>query len=87
MREDTTQWRKGGLRIDSVDLRPAKPIIAEIDAVVAEHYGFTDLPAPRLRQAGEELDFIIDCDINCRLGLSADEAGADSDEGERGSRR
>ena len=37
----------------------SKPIIDEIDRVLAEHYGFTD----------EELDFIINYDIKYRMGL------------------
>jgi len=36
----------------------AKPIIDEIDRVLAAHYGFTD----------EELDFIINYDIKYRMG-------------------
>ena len=36
----------------------SKPIIDEIDTVLAEHYGFTD----------EELDFIINYDIKYRMG-------------------
>ncbi|MFC1856870.1 Eco57I restriction-modification methylase domain-containing protein [Thermodesulfobacteriota bacterium] len=36
----------------------SKPIIDEIDTVLAEHYGFTDM----------ELDFIINYDIKYRLG-------------------
>ena len=39
----------------------AKPIIDKIDAVLAEHYGFTD----------EELDFIINYDIKYRMGREA----------------
>ena len=35
-----------------------KPIIDEIDKVLAKHYGFTD----------EELDFIINYDIKYRMG-------------------
>ena len=38
--------------------RLSKPIIDEIDRVLAEHYGFTD----------EELDFIINYDIKYRMG-------------------
>jgi hypothetical protein len=43
----------------------SKPIIDEIDTVLAEHYGFTE----------EELDFIINYDIKYRMGkeLEADE--------------
>ena len=36
----------------------SKPIIDEIDKVLANHYGFTD----------EELDFIINYDIKYRMG-------------------
>jgi hypothetical protein len=39
----------------------AKPIIDEIDCVLAQHYGFTD----------EELDFIINYDIKYRMGRDA----------------
>jgi hypothetical protein len=35
-----------------------KPIIIEVGRILAQHYGFTD----------EELDFIANCDIRCRLG-------------------
>ena len=36
----------------------SKPIIDEIDKLLASHYGFTE----------EELDFIINCDIKYRMG-------------------
>ncbi len=51
------------------EFRPSqsKPIIDEIDRVLAWHYGFTD----------EELDFIINYDIKYRMGRSDEE-----DEGE-----
>ena len=39
----------------------SKPIIDEIDRVLAQHYGFTD----------EELDFIVNYDIKYRLGRDA----------------
>jgi hypothetical protein len=54
----TTQWRKSGLLIDSVDAKRCKTIIDEIDRVLAQHYGFTE----------EELDFIINYDIKYRMG-------------------
>jgi hypothetical protein len=38
--------------------KKSKPIIDEIDKVLAKHYGFTD----------EELDFIINYDIKYRMG-------------------
>ena len=62
MIENTTQRRKSGLLIDSVDSRLTKPIIDEIDRVLARHYGFTD----------EELDFIINYDIKYRMGIGSD---------------
>jgi len=40
----------------------SKPIIDEIDRVLATHYGFTD----------EELDFIINYDIKYRMGIGGD---------------
>jgi hypothetical protein len=55
---NTSQWRKSGLLIDSVDFKPCKPIIDEIDRALAQHYGFT----------AEELDFIINYDIKYRMG-------------------
>jgi hypothetical protein len=46
--------------------RKSKPIIDEIDRVLAKHYGFTD----------EELDFIINYDIKYRMGGElVDDAG------------
>lgn len=39
-------------------MKKSKPIIDEIDTVLAKHYGFTD----------EELDFIINYDIKYRMG-------------------
>jgi hypothetical protein len=47
--------------------RKSKPIIDEIDRVLARHYGFTD----------EELDFIINYDIKYRMG---DDLGGDEGE-------
>ena len=41
------------------DVGKSKPIIDEIDKVLAKHYGFTD----------EELDFIINYDIKYRMGI------------------
>ena len=63
---NTTQWRKSGLLIDSIDAKPCKPTIDEIDSVLAQHYGFTE----------EELDFIINYDIKYRMGRAADDEGS-----------
>ena len=41
--------------------RHSKPILDEIDAVLAEHYDFTP----------EKLDFIINYDVKYRLGAGA----------------
>ena len=65
-RANTSQWRKSGLLIDSVDSKPCKPILDEIDTVLAAHYGFTN----------EELDFIVNYDIKYRLGRGGEEEEA-----------
>ena len=44
--------------------RLSKPIIDEIDKVLAKHYGFTE----------EELDFIINYDIKYRMGDELNES-------------
>lgn len=49
---------KGITEYDQFIPRLSKPIIDEIDTVLARHYGFTD----------EELDFIINYDIKYRMG-------------------
>ena len=61
--ESTTMVRAshritGTIAYEQFRPRTAKPIIDEIDRVLAEHYGFTD----------EELDFIINYDIKYRMG-------------------
>jgi hypothetical protein len=43
--------------------RLSKPIIDEIDKILAEHYGFTEA----------ELDFIINYDIKYRMGKELEE--------------
>jgi hypothetical protein len=48
----------GNVEYDNFYPRKSKPIIDEIDKVLAKHYGFTD----------EELDFIINYDIKYRMG-------------------
>ena len=50
----------GKVIYDEFNLKYSKPIIDEINCVLAQHYGFTD----------EELDFIINYDIKYRMGLS-----------------
>ena len=52
------QKTTGKTEIQLFYVKPVKPIIDEIDTVLAEHYGFT----------AEELDFIINYDIKYRMG-------------------
>jgi hypothetical protein len=52
----------GNVVYDEFDVKKSKPIIDEIDKVLAQHYGFTD----------EELDFIINYDIKYRMGKELD---------------
>ena len=51
-------YSSGRRRFQAFYPRKSKPIIDEIDKVLAVHYGFTD----------EELDFIINYDIKYRMG-------------------
>jgi len=56
------QKGKGTTQTQSFRINQSKPIIDEIDKVLAKHYGFTD----------EELDFIINYDIKYRMGSELD---------------
>jgi len=58
MRQNSQRITYGKAEVDQYDVAPCKPIIDEIDCVLAEHYNFTD----------EELDFIINYDIKYRMG-------------------
>lgn len=55
----------GRVEYDEFYMKLSKPIIDEIDKVLAKHYGFTD----------EELDFIINYDIKYRMGDELGEKG------------
>jgi hypothetical protein len=58
------RYKHDTLTVQCILPKYSKPIIDEIDRVLARHYGFTD----------EELDFIINYDIKYRMGRdSADE--------------
>ncbi len=60
----TNNYGKFGiLTIQTFQPRLSKPIIDEIDRVLARHYGFTD----------EELDFIVNYDIKYRMGQANEE--------------
>ena len=63
---NTTRERRGDIiKVDEInfDVGKSKPIIDEIDRVLAQHYGFT----------AEELDFIINYDIKYRMGKDTEE--------------
>jgi hypothetical protein len=57
------QKQTGTTETQSFKIQKSKPIIDEIDAALAQHYGFTP----------EELDFIINYDIKYRLGRDNEE--------------
>ena len=57
-RHSKTKTRKDGITFQEFYPSKSKPIIDEIDRVLAKHYGFTD----------EELDFIINYNIKYRMG-------------------
>ncbi|HGJ64443.1 TPA: SAM-dependent methyltransferase [bacterium] len=57
------KYRTGNVEFQQFFPQHSKPIIDEIDRVLAEHYGFTD----------EELDFIINYDIKYRMGRDSEE--------------
>ncbi|MBW6485112.1 MAG: Eco57I restriction-modification methylase domain-containing protein [Syntrophobacterales bacterium] len=66
--ENTTLFEKRqGYKSPEITVHNFKPLLDEIDKVLAQHYGFTD----------EELDFIINYDINYRMGNTDDENGDD----------
>lgn len=57
------QKQTGRTETQSFKIQRSKPIIDEIDRVLAKHYGFTD----------EELDFIINYDVKYRMGMNTEE--------------
>ena len=63
VRKETYYKTTGKVIYDEFYPRYSKPLIDEIDRVLAQHYGFTD----------EELDFIINYDIKYRMGRDEDE--------------
>jgi hypothetical protein len=64
------QKQTGKTETQLFKVQNSKPIIDEIDCVLAQHYGFTD----------EELDFIINYDIKYRMGRDA--GSTDDEKGE-----
>jgi len=59
------QRQTGRTETQSFKIQKSKPIIDEIDRILAKHYGFTD----------EELDFIINYDIKYRMGQETEDTG------------
>lgn len=57
------KFKHDELNIQCIISKHSKPIIDQIDTVLAEHYGFTE----------EELDFIINYDIKYRMGRGSGE--------------
>jgi hypothetical protein len=57
-RKSASYKATGEVEYDEFYPKLSKPIIDEIDKVLAKHYGFTE----------EELDFIINYDIKYRMG-------------------
>jgi len=62
--------KTGIVELESLNPAVSKLIIDQIDAVLAQHYGFT----------AEELDFIINYDIKYRMGAALDGGADDEDE-------
>ncbi|MDI6753320.1 MAG: Eco57I restriction-modification methylase domain-containing protein [Thermodesulfobacteriota bacterium] len=62
--ENTSFFEKRhGYKSPEIKVQKFKPVIDEIDSILARHYGFTD----------EELDFIINYDIKYRMGQEGSE--------------
>ena len=64
-RDNSQILRRGEAEFQEFDWAVSKPIVDKIDALLAEHYGFSK----------EELDFIINYDIKYRKVLVEREAG------------
>lgn len=69
-RHSVMKTRKDGVMYQEFYPSFSKPIMDEIDRVLAQHYGFSD----------EELDFIINYDIKYRMGKDAENDNAEADD-------
>ena len=58
LRKNSKRIVYGKAEVDQIYVAPCKPILDDIDRVLAQYYGFTE----------EELDFIINYDIKYRMG-------------------
>ena len=68
-RKATYYASTGNVEYDEYYPKLSKPIIDQIDTILAQHYGFTE----------EELDYIINYDIKYRMGLGGTEEGSDEE--------
>jgi len=62
--KEKTSSLTGHIKYQEFYPRLSKPLLDDIDRVLAKHYGFTD----------DELDFIINYDIKYRMGRDNEEA-------------
>jgi hypothetical protein len=69
-----TQEQTGEVRIQSFSPGRSKPILDEIDALLAAHYGLSE----------EELDFVINYDIKYRMGDELDPTSRNASSGDEG---
>ena len=60
----TMRFQHDTLTVQCIYPKASKPIIDEIDQLLAKHYGFTE----------EELDFLINYDIKYRMGADTESA-------------
>lgn len=58
------QRQTGTTQTQSFKIQKAKPLIDEIDRLIAPHFGFSDA----------EQDYLINYDIKYRMGADADDA-------------
>jgi hypothetical protein len=61
------QKQTGRTETQSFKIQKSKPVITQIDRLLARHYGFTE----------EEMDFIINYDIKFRMGKDNEEDADD----------
>ena len=67
--ERTMRFSHDTLTVQCIHPKASKPIIDEIDAVLAKHYGLTHA----------ELDFVVNYDIKYRVG--SDDDGDEEEDG------
>jgi hypothetical protein len=58
----TMRFKHDTLTVQCIYPKASKPLIDQIDHLLAQHYGFTE----------EELDFVVNYDIKYRLGAETE---------------